>query len=291
MSERPDDTPPDVRASTTLHAPTSSATDGAEAPWSHATATAAPEARRACPSDMVEVDEVCIDRFEAHLLEDLPGGQSRLFPHYQRPRAGVRYRAANARAVFPQSYISRTEAGAACDAAGKRLCTRTEWQRACRHRRSGVFPYAGSARPGACNTGKAHLLPILFPEQGYRFRYDEHFNNPALSQTRGFLAPAGAFDQCATDLGVCDMVGNLHEWVSDTVTSALIASLETDGVRRQWQPGSPGNAVFVGGFYSTQNEHGPGCAFITVAHESSYHDYSTGFRCCKASRPLAPAVP
>ena len=239
----------------------------------------------ACPPDMIELGSVCVDRFEAHLLEDLPDGTTRLFPHYERPREGARYRAGNARGAFPQAYISRIEASAACDAAGKRLCTRLEWQRACRHRRTGVFPYAGRERPGACNTGKTYLLPILFPEQAYRFRYDEHFNSPALSQTEGFLAPAGAFDECATDLGAHDMVGNLHEWVSDPVTSPLLASLETDGVRRQWQPGSPGNAVFLGGFYSTKNEHGPGCSFITVAHDAAYHDYSTGFRCCRAAWP------
>ena len=36
----------------------------------------------------------------------------------------------------------------------------------------------------------------------------------------------------------------------------------------------------MGGFYSTANQHGAGCYYTTIAHEPSYHDYSTGFRCC-----------
>jgi hypothetical protein len=36
----------------------------------------------------------------------------------------------------------------------------------------------------------------------------------------------------------------------------------------------------MGGFYSTTDQHGAGCAYTTIAHEPSYHDYSTGFRCC-----------
>jgi hypothetical protein len=42
-----------------------------------------------------------------------------------------------------------------------------------------------------------------------------------------------------------------------------------------------GKGVFMGGFFSTTNEHGEGCEFVTMAHEPKYHDYSTGFRCCK----------
>ena len=42
-----------------------------------------------------------------------------------------------------------------------------------------------------------------------------------------------------------------------------------------------GHGIFMGGFYSTGDEHGKGCGFVTIGHEPKYHDYSTGFRCCK----------
>jgi sulfatase modifying factor 1 len=82
--------------------------------------------------------------------------------------------------------------------------------------------------------------------------------------------------------------------MTDSVTRALIVELESDGIRRQWQPAQVGNATFMGGFYSTSGEHGPGCLFTTIAHEAAYHDYSTGFRCCKDAsheRPRAPDEP
>jgi hypothetical protein len=142
-----------------------------------------------------------------------------------------------------------------------------------------VYPYGDARDPGACNSGKPPLLPLMFPERGYSFHYEEHFNSPALDLEPGYLAKTGEHARCATELGVLDMVGNLHEWVSDDVTRGLLAQLEAEGPR-QWQPATPGNGVFMGGFYSTNGEHGAGCGFTTVAHDPGYHDYSTGFRCC-----------
>ena len=87
------------------------------------------------------------------------------------------------------------------------------------------------------------------------------------------------------------MIGNLHEWVSDTVDQKLIDDLEKDDVERHDQPWREGNGIFMGGFYSTTTEHGPGCLFTTVAHEPTYHDYSTGFRCCKKAELPTPQKP
>jgi hypothetical protein len=41
-----------------------------------------------------------------------------------------------------------------------------------------------------------------------------------------------------------------------------------------------GDGTFRGGFYADAALNGPGCTYRTTAHASSYHDYSTGFRCC-----------
>jgi formylglycine-generating enzyme required for sulfatase activity len=56
------------------------------------------------------------------------------------------------------------------------------------------------------------------------------------------------------------MVGNLHEW-----TAAV-------------------NGTFRGGYYLDTKINGEGCDYKTTAHEPNYHDYSTGFRCCKDAR-------
>jgi formylglycine-generating enzyme required for sulfatase activity len=179
--------------------------------------------------------------------------------------------------VFPQAYISRVEAQAACLKAGKRLCSRGEWMLACRGTKVAPIGAAG-ARP--CNDGKAHLLLQMF---GGGYDYEEHFNSPELNQTPGFLAKTGAYAECKSESGVHDMIGNLHEWVSDTVTRSFLAQFEAEAAR-QYQHVQVGNGVFMGGFYSTKGELGPGCLFTTVAHDAGYHDYSTGFRCCRARR-------
>ncbi|WP_437831210.1 formylglycine-generating enzyme family protein [Sorangium sp. So ce1153] len=244
-----------------------------------------------CPADMVLVGGFCIDRYEAHLVTDA-GGTLAVYPHFKRPEPGVRYLARSEAGVFPQAYISRVEAKAACVAAGKRLCTRQEWQRACRGNGVDRYPYGPRGERGRCNTGKAHLLRELFgehPPGGWS--YERHFNSPDLNQKPGFLARSGDHAGCASELGVQDMVGNLHEWVSDMVDHDLVQRMRTEGVERRDQPWHEGNGVFMGGFFSTTSELGPGCYFTTIAHEPTYHDYSTGFRCCDtADLPAAPAA-
>jgi formylglycine-generating enzyme required for sulfatase activity len=142
-----------------------------------------------------------------------------------------------------------------------------------------VYPYGNHWIAKKCNSDRPHLLSIRFGTDARRWRYAD-FNDPTLDQEPGFLEKTGVFDQCGGDFGVYDLVGNLHEWVSDTVDDAMIQQLEAEDVNRNHQPSNPGNGVFLGGFFSTHQELGPGCKFTTVAHEPSYHDYSTGFRCC-----------
>jgi sulfatase modifying factor 1 len=82
-------------------------------------------------------------------------------------------------------------------------------------------------------------------------------NDPRLNQLEGTLAPAGKFKRCRNGFGAYDMVGNLHEWTS-----------------------APGG-TFRGGYFLDVHQNGEGCAYRTTAHGPRYHDYSTGFRCCK----------
>jgi formylglycine-generating enzyme required for sulfatase activity len=56
------------------------------------------------------------------------------------------------------------------------------------------------------------------------------------------------------------MVGNVHEWTADP------------------------KGTFRGGYYLDTHINGDGCDYRTVAHEPTYHDYSTGFRCCSDSK-------
>ena len=234
-----------------------------------------------CPLEMTRLGRYCVDRWEAHLAVMHEDG--RLEPHAGniRPEEGLRYEARSEPAVYPQAYISRVESEAACKNAGKRLCTFPEWRRACQGKRWQRYPYGGSARRGVCNSGKEHLLAKFFGRDVRRMEYEKHFNDPRLDIEPGFLGKAGEHERCVSDGGAYDMVGNLHEWVSGTVTEQFVESLERDDVERLKQPWTEGNGMFLGGFFSTTDQHGPGCLYVTFAHEPRYHDYSTGFRCCR----------
>jgi hypothetical protein len=286
---------------------TSLAVDSASARAS--ASAAAPDADPPpCPPDMVLVARTCVDKYEASLLEVGADGATSPHPYFARLDKGVRYRAVNAAGAFPQGYISRVESDAACKDAGKRLCSMREWKRACEGKGFMTYPYGQRGVRGKCNTGKVHLLTQMFGKPAGGFKYEEHFNSPDLNKTPDFLAESGRFAECQSDLGVFDMVGNLHEWVKDTVDDDFVQKMEDEDIERRKQPWRVGNGVFMGGFYSTTSEHGPGCTFTTIAHEPTYHDYSTGFRCCKdavlpkktapvttkvtpAKKPTAPTAP
>jgi formylglycine-generating enzyme required for sulfatase activity len=90
-------------------------------------------------------------------------------------------------------------------------------------------------------------------------------NDPRLDELPDTVAASGAFPRCTNGYGAVDMVGNLHEWVADPA------------------------GTFLGGYFMDTLQNGPGCEYRTRAHGFTYHDYSTGFRCCSdRGREAAP---
>ena len=238
-----------------------------------------------CPSDMALVGRACVDRYEAHLVRLGPDGQEFPHPPYLRPERGAVYRARSEPGVMPQAYVNRKEALDACRRSGKRLCTLGEWYRACTGTAGHAYPYGAEFEPGRCNTGKPHLLGKLFGEDPRQWKYEEHFNSPRLDQEPGFLALTGAYRSCTSDAGTYDMVGNLHEWISDQVDYDLPNKIPLRDDIRAKIGANYGKGIFMGGFFSTTAEHGRGCRFLTPGHGWKYHDYSTGFRCCRDAAP------
>ena len=211
-----------------------------------------------CPPDMQLIDKAfCIDRFEATTLELTADGQS--VPHSPYlPVAGLRVKAISRKDVIPQAYISRNQAQGACVEAHKRLCTEREWVSACKGPEKTKYPYGNQHKPGYCvDTNRVNPLKRLFESLGVARYQFTTMNDPGLNQVAGTLAPTGSFTRCTSDYGVYDMVGNLHEWTADP------------------------QGTFRGGFYLDTKLNGSGCDYRTVMHPATYHDYSTGFRCCK----------
>lgn len=194
---------------------------------------------------MARVGEFCIDRWEATIEDWSP---------YEVPAGGA---AVSAEGVAPQGYISGEVAAAACEAAGKRLCTSEEWLAACRGAEERAYPYGDTYDLYACNDTYGGSHPVCDYFGTCDGVWDgEHMNDPGINQQAGTITMTGEFVGCVTPEGVHDLHGNLHEWVADA------------------------EGTFRGGFYGDAVINGVGCGYATTAHTGDYHDYSTGFRCC-----------
>jgi hypothetical protein len=95
-----------------------------------------------------------------------------------------RYEYPNVPGRVPRTSVSWVEAKIACIDAGKRLCTRSEWESACRDGSGSTYPYGNTYDKKRC------------PSEG----------NKAWK--------SGSFEECSHN-GIADMVGNVWEWVED----------------------------------------------------------------------------
>jgi hypothetical protein len=248
--------PASTRLASTRLAVTSAVDEPGAAPDPGAT-SAAPR----CPEGMALVgDRLCIDRWEATVVVARGGVEEAHSPFEPLDAVDAPYRAVTAPGVTPQGYVSGKQAEAACRASGKRLCTASEWELACRGPERRQFPYGDRRVPRACNDDVRSVHPVLEAARRSGVPMEQAWttgmNLPLVNQLPGGLAATGEREACTTPEGVFDLVGNLHEWVADR------------------------EGTFRGGFYMDTSQNGEGCAYQTTAHDMRYHDYSTGFRCC-----------
>jgi formylglycine-generating enzyme len=210
-----------------------------------------------CLRGMAWIDETfCMDRYEAALEEQIGADWVASSPY--ETVAGRTVRAVSQLGLVPQGYISGDQAAAACAASGKRLCTDSEWNLACVGPVNTTWPYGDTHVDGACNDDYVGTHPVIdyFGTSDGIWDSDS-MNDPGINQQVGTLAAGGVYGDCRSHWGVHDLHGNLHEWVDES------------------------SGVFRGGFYGDGSYNGNGCTYVTTAHSRSYHDYSTGFRCCQ----------
>jgi formylglycine-generating enzyme required for sulfatase activity len=74
----------------------------------------------------------------------------------------------------------------------------------------------------------------------------------------------GSFPGCTNEYGVYDMLGNVHEIVSDIREVKRFPKIRV---------------TYVGSHYARPATES--CAEATLDHGNFYTDYSIGFRCCK----------
>lgn len=213
-----------------------------------------------CLAGMASVKgEYCIDRYEASAdVVDARGRTLRKHSPYHTQKPAERLAARSRRGVVPQAYLSQVEAAAACENAGKRLCTDQEWLTACKGKSPTLYPYGDERVDGRCNDAGVSPLRLLHGADDSLSTFGmDAMNDPRLNQVKGSVARTGRFSRCRSSYGTYDMVGNLHEWTAN-----------------------PGGA-FRGGYYLDNHLNGDGCGYLTTAHDTKYHDYSIGFRCCR----------
>jgi formylglycine-generating enzyme len=246
-----------------------------------------------CPPEMVAVRSAfCVDRYEETLVDRASGRP--LSPYYhptpdatrreyvrwqrlrleQRPISGrampvppppewslsaARFdpMAVSTENAIPNGYLSGEVAAAACERAGKRLCTAEEWVTACRGEKNRKYPYSHLYEEGRCNVFRATHPARLLHGDASEGHLDPRLNQVEEGQDP-LLRPTGATTTCASEWGndaAFDMVGNLDEWVEDP------------------------EGTFVGGFYARSTREG--CDARVEVHSYDYYDYSLGARCCK----------
>ena len=128
-----------------------------------------------CGLDMVQVTSpsICIDKFEAS----------------QGPN-GV---ALSVQGGTPWVSLTTPQAQAACAAAGKRLCTESEWQAACAGTGNRTYPYGNTYSGTACN---------------------------GLDKGLGMIVPTGTIATCVGGYpGLFDMSGNAYERTATCTTA------------------------------------------------------------------------
>lgn len=149
---------------------------------------------------------------------------------------------------MPWSSVTQTQAAAACAAAGKRMCTATEWQQACEGLAQRTYPYGSTYAPNSCN-GNDYDPDCALPD-----------SDGALATGSSYGCPTPpAQSVCVSQWGAYDLSGNLKEWTSTQV-----------------QPGVFN--VRGGGFDSAAG--GMTCQFDFVSMEPTFTFPNLGFRCC-----------
>jgi formylglycine-generating enzyme required for sulfatase activity len=95
----------------------------------------------------------------------------------------------NRRGVVPQVKVSWLEAKRSCEKLHKRLCSETEWEKACKGPGQLRFPYGNAFDASACGT------------------------EDAAGKDRA-LSSAGRYSRCRSGYGVFDLSGNAAEWTA-----------------------------------------------------------------------------
>lgn len=267
----------------------------------------------ACPGNMSYIDKLggfCIDQYEVSVpgCDVTPGANcasytsagycnsslcvpvSGVFGSVSSD-TGTTVNATSRPGVVPLAGVSAQQARQMCANAGKHLCTSDEWLAAANILGTIYYLPSGDSSHGIpdnnsnittnCNTNSFCTLNS--------------------SYTNNRVCLTGSRTNCHSREGVYDMVGNLYEWVNESITT--IAPGPVSGyyyinlTSMNWSTTSTadggkygndgtyflgnttsGRAVLRGGYWT--NGASAGVFFVLLSYAPSSVDSSVGFRCC-----------
>ncbi len=231
-----------------------------------------------CPSDMAFVSTseggFCVDIYEAS------AGESCIYKDPQSKKetddnlAFQKCKPVSERDSMPWRYISRQQAELACAKAEKRLPVSKEWYRA--------------------------VLGTVDKSEGWG-------NNDCNVDSVGAQGPefTGSRNLCVSPIGAYDMIGNVWEWIEETVyegkyndvllpPAGYIKSISEKGIPIKtnqegsdqsffndyfWAEPTDIRGVFRGGYWGNQSDAGQYAVNVTVP--PSFVGGAVGFRCVK----------
>jgi hypothetical protein len=177
-----------------------------------------------CPLDMVRINRFCIDRYE--------------YP--------------NIKGAYPDFAMSAFDAEKVCSDINKRLCSYTEWHRACGGSHGYYYSYGPVFKPGVCNDNK-----VYDKQPNWMLMFTPGWKAYARTLYKG--EPSGLYQGCVTDEGVYDLPANVREWVKDG---------------EQY--------VIPSGYWYGTMEGPPTCDYVIRSHSKGFASYEFGTRCCKS---------
>jgi iron(II)-dependent oxidoreductase len=154
------------------------------------------------PVREVTVSAFAIDRYEVTNAQYrryvLAGGRAPVYWD------GTEYPSGTA--DHPVVGVSWRDADGYCTWAGKRLPTEAEWERACRGEDGRIYPWGDEWRGDAAN-----VTVLVMPDRDDAWPLLAAGSNPG----GAFPEPVGNRLAAAGPSGVCDLAGNVAEWLAD----------------------------------------------------------------------------
>ena len=229
-----------------------------------------------CPEGMIHIpsDEggFCIDIFEASVSDECFFNQPQNQNETRLNLENASCKALSKKGAFPWTNIARHQAELACAQAGKRLPKNMEWYRAA----LGTPDSKRSILRGDCNVDGA-----------------------------GRVLATGNNDACVSSSGAYDMIGNIWEWVDETLTDGsfkgrflpsegYVKGIDNEGVPIETSSTTPdlnfnedyffvdlkgARGMIRGGYWGSGSDAGQYA--INAITPPSFTGAAVGFRCAK----------